>query len=71
MKKTFLTVLGGLLLAAVLFVLYTAVGLWLWNVIAVAVFGLPTLTFWQFYGLMWLCKFLFDHKSYTKFSFDD
>lgn len=36
-----------------------AFGLWLWKLIAVGVFGLKDLTFWQFFGLTLLCNYLF------------
>lgn len=36
-----------------------AIGCWLWGVIMVGIFGLPALTYWQFFGLMWLLHILF------------
>ena len=35
-----------------------AIGCWLWGVIMVGIFGLPVLTYWQFFGLMWLLHIL-------------
>ena len=34
--------------------LEAAIGVWLWGIIMVGVFGLPSLTFWQFIGLQLL-----------------
>ena len=36
-----------------------AIGWWLWGLIAVGIFALPALTYWQFFGLYWLCGLLF------------
>ena len=48
----------GILIAILTFILFFAlgglVGCWLWDAIMVAVFGLPSLSFWQMYGLIWL-----------------
>ena len=41
----FILIVLGLLFASIVF------QLWLWNIIMVAVFGLPMLTFWQMVGL--------------------
>lgn len=32
--------------------------MWLWNWVAVAVFGLPHITFWAAFGLNWLISLL-------------
>lgn len=42
-----------------LFCLEAAIGVWLWGIIMVGVFGLPSLTFWQFIGLQILIYILF------------
>ena len=39
--------------------LRAAIVMWLWNGILVALFGLPTLTFWVAWGIMILCSILF------------
>lgn len=39
--------------------LRAAIVMWLWNGILVALFGLPTLTFWVAWGIMILCGMLF------------
>ena len=51
-----LTIIGIILLIAVLFVIFNAIAVWLWGIIAVGIFGLPALSFWQMFGL----KILFD-----------
>ena len=48
--------LGLLLLVFAIWLALITFHLWLWNVIAVAIFGLPELTFWQFIGLNILVK---------------
>lgn len=47
-----------LLLALVLALLGSWIGVALWSAIMVKVFGLPALTFWQFYGLIILLHIL-------------
>ena len=47
----------------VLFILETILGLWLWGVIAVGVFGLPALTFWKFVGLEILLYILLPSRT--------
>lgn len=47
-----------LLFALVLALLGTWIGVALWGAIMVKVFGLPALTFWQFYGLIILLHIL-------------
>ncbi len=47
-----------LLFALVLALLGAWIGVALWSVIMVKVFGLPALTFWQFYGLIVLLHIL-------------
>lgn len=48
-----------LLFLLIIILIETAIGLWLWNVIAVAIFGLPSLTFLQFIGLQMLIGMIF------------
>ena len=33
--------------------------MWLWNWIAVDLFGLPAIGYWTAFGLQWLCRRLF------------
>jgi len=49
------------ILALVLIIVFivTGIGVMLWTGIAVAIFHLPPLTFWQFLGLWLLCHILF------------
>lgn len=47
-------------LVALLF-LGPAITMWLWNWIAVSLFGLPVIGYWQAFGLQWLCHILFGH----------
>lgn len=47
-----------LLIALALALLGAWIGVWLWGLIMVDIFGLPALTFWQFYGLIILLHIL-------------
>ena len=47
-----------MLFALVLALLGAWIGVALWSAIMVKVFGLPALTYWQFYGLMLLLHIL-------------
>lgn len=38
-----------------------AITMWLWNWIAVELFALPYIGYWQAFGLQWLCHILFGH----------
>lgn len=49
----------------ILMVLEVWIGWWLWGVIAVAIFGLPELTFVQFFGLNVLLSILIPHNVST------
>lgn len=44
----------------------TSFYLWLYGVIAVKIFGLPALSFWQFVGLEMLCSALFKNTVSSK-----
>jgi len=48
----------SIILTILLWVLSILLGLWLWKIIAVGVFGLKMLSFWQFVGLKILIWFL-------------
>ena len=50
--------IGVLIIALLLALVGAWIGVALWGAIAVKVFGLPSLTFWQFYGLMILLHIL-------------
>lgn len=60
----FIMILLALLLDLALFILYAAFGTWLWNMLMPVIFGLPTIGFWQMYGLIWLSRFFFYHPNY-------
>ena len=47
-----------LVIALILALLGAWIGVALWSAIMVKIFGLPALTFWQFYGLMILLHIL-------------
>ena len=59
-KKTLGEALALIFVAAITIVicsfLYAAIGCWLWGLLIVPVFGLPALTFWQFFGIMCLIR---------------
>ena len=55
----------GIILVLVFGLLFAWIGVWLWGIIAVGVFGLPALTFWQFYGLIILMRILFPVSTTT------
>lgn len=43
-----------------------ALGVWLWKIIMVGVFGLPALSFWQFFGLVILLHILLPTNTFKK-----
>lgn len=47
-----------ILLIGLLF-LGPAITMWLWNWIAVDLFGAPVIGYWTAFGLQWLCNILF------------
>lgn len=49
-----------LLLIGLLF-LGPVITMWLWNWIAVGLFGAPVIGYWTAFGLQWLCHILFGH----------
>ena len=57
--ESVLVAIIALAIALVLALLGAWIGVALWGAIAVKIFGLPALTFWQFYGLMILLHILF------------
>ena len=57
---TFILLIG---LAIGLWVGFTYLGVWLWKVIVCAVFGLPELTFWQFFGLQLLLEIIWPNNT--------
>ena len=64
MNNTSISELIGILIVAILLALiYAAIGWGLWGTIMVSIFGLPQLTFTQFCGLYALCRILFGQPS--------
>ena len=55
---SFLAILGLFVLAFVISLITNFIALWLWGIIAVGIFGLPALTFWQMFGLVWLIRLI-------------
>ena len=47
------------IIAIVFFIGFNFIAVWLWGAIAVAVFGLPALNFWQMLGLRVLISLIF------------
>lgn len=59
-------ILGGLAIIffAVFICLIPAIlATWLWGLLVVPIFGLPTLTFWQMFGLMILVRIILPSPS--------
>lgn len=38
----------------------------LWNFVMPAIFGLPTVNFWQAFAILAICNFLFNHSKSNK-----
>ena len=66
-KKSSLEIFGGCVLAIFIIVLtvilYAAIGMWLWNLILVPLFGAPIIGYWQMYGIMILARMIFGRGS--------
>ena len=66
-KKSGLEIFGGCMLAIFVLVicifLYAAIGMWLWNIILVPLFGAPIIGYWQMYGIMILARLIFGRSS--------
>ena len=66
-KKSGLEIFGGCMLAILVLVicifLYAALGMWLWNIILVPLFGIPIIGYWQMYGIMILARLIFGRSS--------
>lgn len=56
---------GTIILVCLLLLVCLFIGplitMWLWNWIAVELFALPVIGYWQAFGLQWLCHILFGH----------
>jgi hypothetical protein len=60
------TIIGIILLVAALIFLGPVITMWLWNWIAVDLFTLPVIGYWEAWGLTWLCHILFGHTVTVK-----
>lgn len=56
---TFLFLLAFITFAVAIWFALTTFYLWIYGVVAVKIFGLPALSFWQFVGLEMLCTHFF------------
>lgn len=43
--------------------IYSAIIMWIWNAVIVALFGLPFISYWQAFGLYILCNILFKNTT--------
>jgi hypothetical protein len=62
-EEMFLLILGAIFMVLIFSFIYGAVLMWLWNMIIVAVFGAPILSYWQAYGLCIICSILFKNSN--------
>jgi hypothetical protein len=66
-KKSSLKIFGGCILAIFIIILtiilYAAIGMWIWNLILVPLFGAPVIGYWQMYGIMILARMIFGRGS--------
>ena len=53
------TILWIIIVITVFFIGFNFIAVWLWGAIAVAIFGLPALSFWQMLGLRVLMGLIF------------
>lgn len=61
--EVLVTIIGVLIIAFLLDLLFAWPFMLLWNWLMPMIFGLTTLTFWQSFGLMLLVSFLFKGNS--------
>ena len=68
--KNGLAVIGavvlGILLYALIMLVFAFPAMWLWNAVMPVIFGLPTVSYWMMYGFMLLIRFLFPGSSSVK-----
>lgn len=57
-----LAILALILVIALMFIC-PWIEMMLWNWVMVDLFAMPTVTFWQMFGLNWLCGLLFRRSS--------
>ena len=60
------TVILAVLLVIALIFIGPVITMWLWNWIAVDLFGAPVIGYWTAFGLKWLCHILFGHTAVVK-----
>lgn len=58
--------IGGIILAMAMALLFGFIVMWLWNWLMPVIFGLPTITFWQAWGLVVLSHILFKSFPHNK-----
>jgi hypothetical protein len=61
--ETIANILGVILIAAILAILFAFPTMWLWNWLMPAIFGLTKITFWQALGIDILSEILFKSTS--------
>jgi hypothetical protein len=61
--ETIANILGVILIAAILAILFAFPTMWLWNWLMPAIFGLTKITFWQALGINILSEILFKSTS--------
>lgn len=65
--KNFLAVIGavvlGILIYALIMLVFAFPAMWLWNAVMPALFGLPTVSYWMIYGFMLLIRIIFPDVS--------
>lgn len=61
--KALAAIVGIVVLVLLFSFLFSLPVFWLWNWLCPALFGLPTITVWQAWGLLMLCGFLFRSSS--------
>ena len=65
-----LAAIGAIFVAIIVALVFgfigAAIALWLWNVIAIPVFGAPVITYWQMYGLMILIRLMLPTYTTSK-----
>ena len=61
--EKFLLILGVIFMALIFSFIYGAILMWLWNMIIVAMFGAPILSYWQAYGICIICSILFKDSN--------
>ena len=60
--------LFAIFIVAVVMLIFSGIATLLWNWLMPTIFGLPTITFWQAYGIMWLWRIMspFSYQAKTK-----